>query len=166
MGVKPDSSISYSPTEQFKLDLLKLLNKIELLDMEMNKKGYINGVKHLYWKMVKYTPRTVRGFIKKILEEMDEEKEKIKDLNLTSEQKEKKYLDVEYKFYNIICENITKVISFSPIVEEEITGILDTGDSIESLSKLNTIIKEESKKNIEVMDMGEAEEGVENIGLQ
>ena len=165
MGNRTDQSFFNSPTEQFKMDILKLVNKIEGLDMDGDKRGYVNGVKHLYWKMIKYTPLTVRTYIQKLLNELDTEKLKIMDLDLTSEQKEKKYISIDYQYYNIICENITKVLSFSPIVEEEIVGILEVGDSIQDLRNINDMLRKTPKEKIELLDIGETEEGVEELDL-
>jgi len=155
-------NVYQSPTEQFKSDILKLLTKTETSDMKQDKKAYINGVKHLYWKMIKFTPRTIRRVLKELEKQMEEEKKKVLQGNLTSEQKEKKILDVQYKYYDLICHQITKVLSFSPIVEEEIEGILDAGNTIEDVQKLGEIVRTEAKKDIMIMESERREEGYEN----
>ena len=77
---KIDSGIILNPTDQYKMDILKLLNRVENLDIENNKKGFISGVKHLTWKIIKYIPKSVRLEIDKIYKDIDEEKQKLEEL--------------------------------------------------------------------------------------
>jgi len=131
------------------------------MDMGNDKRGYIAGVKHLQWKMIKYVPKTVRNAIKLCEEELIKKRKDIANLNLTSEQKQKKLIDAEYQIYNVVCEYMTKVIAFSPIIVEEITGILETGNDIKDIERLNDMIRKETIDNIMVMERGEIEEGME-----
>lgn len=159
---KIDSGIILNPTDQYKMDILKLLNKIENLDIDNNKKGFISGVKHLTWKIVKYIPKSVRLEIDKIYKVIDEEKQKLDASGLSDETKEKRHLNIEYKHYNTICEYVTKIVSYSPIVHEEITGVLNVGKDVEDFNKLNDLIKKGEKELLQ-LDKGDIEEGEQKI---
>ena len=156
---KAGDNIILSPTEQYKIDILKLINKVEELDIDINKKGFNKAVKHCYWKTIKYIPKTVREEIKILIKDMENEIEAISKSRDTDIQKKQRILDIEYSYYNRICEYITKTISFSPIVEEEITGILETGTTIKDLDKLTDTLKKASKEEIFLLDKGESDEG-------
>jgi len=160
---KTDVGVIVSPTQQYKMDILRLLNKIEDLDIKLEKRGYVNGVKHLQWKMIKYIPKTIRRKISDLEVELVQEKKKIESYDLTSEQKQKKKLELDYEYYNLICQYITKILSFSPIIEEEVTGILEVGEDVEELEKMNEVIKTTKKEQLLLVDHGEAEEGSEPV---
>jgi len=141
-----EKEVFLSPVEIFKRNILELSKKIIELDISGDKKGYVTGVKHLYRYMIKYIPRSVNNEIKALLNELSERIDGVKKKNLTDVQKEKQIQNLQYQYYDRISEYVIKVLSHSPIVEEEIVGILTNIKTLDDVEKLrNNIVKKEEK---------------------
>jgi len=158
-----DEQIITNPTQQFKMDILNLKNKATSMDVEQRKREYITSVKHLHWNLIKYIPKSYREKLSKLIKLMDEELNKLKKTDLTTEQKEKRELDIKYFYYDKIMNILTLTFISSPIIEEEIEGILQTGKTIDELKEITEKIRSTSIKDVKIIDMGQFEEGVENI---
>jgi len=146
-----EKEVFLSPVEIFKRNILELSKKIIELDISGDKKGYVTGVKHLYRYMIKYIPRSVNNEIKALLNELSERIDGVKKKNLTDVQKEKQIQNLQYQYYDRISEYVIKVLSHSPIVEEEIVGILTNIKTLDDVEKLRKNITKKEEK-IEVFE--------------
>ena len=158
-----DEQIITNPTQQFKMDILKLKNRATALDIDQRKKEYITSVKHLHWNLLKYVPRSYREKIAGIMDQLDLEMARISETGLTSEQKEKREIDIKYNHYDKIMNVLTMTFISSPIIEEQIEGILETGKTIEELQEITETIKKTSIKDVKIKDEGIIFEGGEKI---
>jgi len=145
-----------TPTEYYKILIMRVLDKSIQKDLEGDKEGYFNGIKNLAKLLKPYIPLKA---IEKIEEEykfLNETIKKIKESKANEKYKEAEILRLKYEFSNFILNYIIEALAHSRILEKEVEGYLFYNEK--ELNTLASMVRSGKIKASRVV-AGELEDG-------